>query len=176
MRLMNKQTNNKPLLFMTSTQVFLAEGVFIHSWQVFCPLLLFFIVGVLFAVGIAHLLSALLFLLFFCMAFTSTVFHLSLSTGAVVGALGRAVSGEAELSREGLVSASVRVIMRGCRGYLIIRVSRVSWVVEVAYHECIKLYSSDAACGLLVASYQFVSIVGSAYWLLVHYFLLLGGL
>jgi hypothetical protein len=82
-----------PPLLMTSAQVFLAEGVFVHGWWVFFPLPLFFIVGVLFAVVAACLLSALSFLLFFCVAFPSTVFHLPLSTGAVVvGVSGRVVS------------------------------------------------------------------------------------
>jgi hypothetical protein len=44
----------------------------------------------------ARLLSALSFLLFFRVAFPSTVFHPSFSAGAVVGASGRVVSWEAE--------------------------------------------------------------------------------
>jgi hypothetical protein len=82
-----------PPLLMTSAQVFFAEGVFIHGWWVFFPLPPVFFIGVLFVVIIAYLLSALPFLLFFCMAFPSTVFHPPLSTGAVVvGVLGRVVS------------------------------------------------------------------------------------
>jgi hypothetical protein len=47
----------------------------------------------LFVVIAAYLLSALSFLLFFCEAFPSTVFHLPLSTGAVVvGVSGRVMS------------------------------------------------------------------------------------
>jgi hypothetical protein len=71
--------------------------------------------------------------------------------------------------------ASVEVITRGCGGYLVSRASRVSWAVQVAYWESIKLCSSDAAHCLLVASLQFVSMVGLVSGLLVHHFLLLGG-
>jgi hypothetical protein len=82
-----------PLLLTTSAQVFLAEGVFVWGWWVFLPLPPFVIVGVMFAVVAARLLSALSFLLFFYIAFPSTVFHPSFSTGAVVvGSLGRVVS------------------------------------------------------------------------------------
>jgi hypothetical protein len=82
-----------PPLLTTSAQVFLAEGVFVRGWWVFLPLPRFFVVGVLFVVVTARLLSALSFLLFFCAAFPSTVFHLSFSAGAVVvGASGRVVS------------------------------------------------------------------------------------
>jgi hypothetical protein len=62
----------------------LVEGVFIQGWWVFFPLPPFFIVGLLLAVVAPHLLSALSFLLFFCIAFPSTVFHPSFSSGAVV--------------------------------------------------------------------------------------------
>jgi hypothetical protein len=72
--------------------------------------------------------------------------------------------------------ALVEVIATGYRGYLASRVSRASWAVEVACWECIKLCSSDAACCLLVASLQFVGMVGSVSWLLVRHFLLPGGL
>jgi hypothetical protein len=44
----------------------------------------------------------------------------------------------------GLVVASVEVIARGHAGYLHMRASRVSWAVEVACCECIRLCSSDA--------------------------------
>jgi hypothetical protein len=72
--------------------------------------------------------------------------------------------------------ASVKVIMRGHRGYLVSRVSRASWAAEVACWECIELCSGDAAYCLLVAGLQFVSIVGSVSWLLMHHFLWPGGL
>jgi hypothetical protein len=82
-----------PPLLMTSAQVFFTEGVFVHGWWVFFPLPPVFFVGVLFMVIAAYLLSALSSLLFFCVAFPSTVFHPPLSTGAVVvGVLGRVVS------------------------------------------------------------------------------------
>jgi hypothetical protein len=78
---------------MTSAQVFLAEAVFVHGWWVFCPHPPVFIIRVLFVVVAAHLLLALLFLLFFYVAFPSTVFHPPLSTGAVVlGTSGRVMS------------------------------------------------------------------------------------
>jgi hypothetical protein len=70
-----------PPLLTISAQVFFAEGVFICGWWLFFPLPPFFVVGVLFAVVAARLLSALSFLLFFCVAFPSTVFHPSFSTG-----------------------------------------------------------------------------------------------
>jgi hypothetical protein len=66
--------------------------------------------------------------------------------------------------------------VRGRGGYLIIRASRASWAVEVACFECIKLCSGDAAHCLLGAGHRFVGIVGSVSWLLVHHFLLPGGL
>jgi hypothetical protein len=66
------------------------------------------------------------------------------------------------LSGRGSVVTLVKVIVRGCGEYLIISVSRVSWAVEVAYFECIILCSSNASHCLLVASHQFVGIVGSA--------------
>jgi hypothetical protein len=82
-----------PPLLTTSAQVFLVEGVFVHGWWVFFPLPPFFVVGVLFAVVAARLLSALSFLLFVCLAFPSTVFYPSFTAGAVVvGASGRVVS------------------------------------------------------------------------------------
>jgi hypothetical protein len=39
-----------------------------------------------------------------------------------------------------------------------------------------RLCSSDASCGHCVAGYPFIGIIGSLFWLLVHYFLLPGGL
>jgi hypothetical protein len=66
--------------------------------------------------------------------------------------------------------------MRGHGGYLCMRVSRASWAAEVTCCECIRLYSGDASHCLLVASHQFVGIVGSVSWLLVCRFLLQGGL
>jgi hypothetical protein len=82
-----------PPLLTTSAQVFSAEGVFVRGWWAFLPLPPFIIFGVWLAVVAARLLSALSFLLFFCAAFPSTVFHPSFSTGAVVvGASGRVVS------------------------------------------------------------------------------------
>jgi hypothetical protein len=99
----------------------------------------------------------------FCMAFPFIVFHPSLSSRAVVvGASGIVVSWTAALSGRGLVIALVEVIARGHGGYLHIRASRASWVVEVACCECIRLYSSDASHCLLVAGCQFVGIVGAA--------------
>jgi hypothetical protein len=80
------------------------------------------------------------------------------------------------LSARGSVVASVEVIARGHGGYLIIRASRASWAAEVACFECIMLCSGDASHRLLVAGHQFVGVVGSASWLLVHRFLLPGGL
>jgi hypothetical protein len=56
------------------------------------------------------------------------------------------------------------------------RASRASWAVEVACCECIRLCSGDALHCLLVASCWFIGVVGSASWLLVRHFLLLGGL
>jgi hypothetical protein len=68
-----------PPLLTTSAQVFLAEAVLVCGWWVFFPLPPFFILGVLLVVVAAHLLSALSFFLFVCIAFPSTVFHLSFS-------------------------------------------------------------------------------------------------
>jgi hypothetical protein len=82
-----------PPLLTTSAQVFFAEGVVGFGWWVFFPLPPFFVFGVLLAVVAAHSLSAFSFLLLFCAAFPSTVFHPSFSAGAVVvGASGRVVS------------------------------------------------------------------------------------
>jgi hypothetical protein len=56
------------------------------------------------------------------------------------------------------------------------RASRASWAAEVACCECIRLCSGDASRCLLVASHRFVGVAGSASSLLVHRFLLPGGL
>jgi hypothetical protein len=94
----------------------------------------------------------------------------------VVGALGRVVSWAAWLLGRGSVVTLVKVIARGHREYLIISVSRASWATEVTFFECIMLCSGDASHHLLVIGHWFVGIVGSVSWLLVHCFLLLGGL
>jgi hypothetical protein len=82
-----------PPLLMTSAQVFFAEVSIIHGWWEFFPYPPVFIIGGLLLVSVAHLLSAFSFLLFFCAALPSTVFHLSFSARAVVvGASGSVVS------------------------------------------------------------------------------------
>jgi hypothetical protein len=80
----------------------------------------------------------------------------------VVGVLGRVVSWAVWLSGRGSIVALVEVITRGHGGYLIISASRASWAVEVVCFEFIMLCSSDTSHYLLVASCQFISIVGSA--------------
>jgi hypothetical protein len=51
--------------------------------------------------------------------------------------------------------------------------SSASWVVEVAWHECIRLCSGDGHC---VVGGLFVGVVGSLSWPLARHFCLPGGL
>jgi hypothetical protein len=81
-----------PPLLMTSAHVFLVEVVFGCGWWEFFPCPPFFVVGVLSCISFAHILSASVLFFFLCVAFPSTVFHPSISTGAVTGASGRGVS------------------------------------------------------------------------------------
>jgi hypothetical protein len=81
-----------PLLFMTSAQVFFAEGIFCWGWWVFFPLPLFFVIGILLSIVIICLWAAFLLFLFLCIAFPCTIFYSLFPAGAVVGASGRVVS------------------------------------------------------------------------------------
>jgi hypothetical protein len=67
------------------------QSIFIGWWDFF-PHPPFCVIGGLPFVSVARILSAAMFLLFLSVAFPSTVFHPSVSTGAVAGASGRGVS------------------------------------------------------------------------------------
>jgi hypothetical protein len=116
-----------PPLLMTSAQVFFIEVLVVRGWCEFFPRPPVLIVRGLLLVSITHLLLVFSFLLFFCMAFPSTIFHPSFSTRAVVvGVSGSMVSWTALLSGRGLVMSSVEVMARGHGGYLCMRVSSAS--------------------------------------------------
>jgi hypothetical protein len=76
----------------------------------------------------------------------------------------------------GVGFAEVESIASRCGGNLILRASSASWVVEVAWRECIRLCSGDASRCRWVASHLFIGVVGSLSWSLVRHFLLPGGL
>jgi hypothetical protein len=61
----------------------------------------------------------------------------------------------------GIGFVEVEVIASWHGGYLIMTASSASWVVEVAWRECIRLCSGDASWVRWVASRLFVGIVGS---------------
>jgi hypothetical protein len=165
-----------PPLLTTSAHVFLVDVVLGHGWCEFFPCPPFFVLGVLLHVSFAHFLSASLFFFFLGIACPSTVVYPSVSTGAAVGALGRGVSWVSRLAGGGVGFAEVEAVASWRGGYLIMRASSASWVVEVAWHECIRLCSSDASCFCWVAGCLFVGIVGPLSCPLVHRFLLPGGL
>jgi hypothetical protein len=120
-------------------------------------------------------LSAFAFCFLRYIAFTSTVFQPSTSSRAVVGALGRGVSWVSGPAGEGVGSIEVGAIVSWHGGYLIMRASSVSWVAEVAWHQCIRLYSSQASHGHCVVGCLFAGIIGLLSWPLAHHFLLPGG-
>jgi hypothetical protein len=121
-----------PLLLRISVHVFLVEIVFGHSWWEFFPCLLFFVIGVFSCPVSVLLLSATSVFFFHCVAFPSTVFQLSVSTGVVVGVSGRGMFWVSRLAGGGVGFTEVEVVMSWCGGYLIMRASSASWVVEVA--------------------------------------------
>jgi hypothetical protein len=154
----------------------LVELVLGRGWWEFFPRPPFLVIGVLSLVSFACFLSTSSFFFFLSITFPSTVFHLSVSTGAVAGVLGRGVSWVSGLVGEGLGFVEVEAIARWHGRYLIMRASSASWVAEVVCHECIRPCSGDVSLGHWVASCLFVGIIGSLSWPPVHRFLLLGGL
>jgi hypothetical protein len=90
------------------------------------PYLLFFIIRGLLFVSFPYFLSAFLFLFFLYIAFPSIVFHPSISTGAVVGALGRGVSWLSSPAGDDVGFVGVEAIVSWHSGYLIMRVSSTS--------------------------------------------------
>jgi hypothetical protein len=134
--------------------------VFVGWWDLF-PCLRFFVVRGLPLFSVAHFLSASSFFFFLCIAFPSTVFHPSISTGAVVGASGPGVSWGSGPAGEAVGFVQVGAVASWHGGYLIIRALSASWVAEVAYCECIRPCLRDASLGYWVASHLFVGIVGS---------------
>jgi hypothetical protein len=80
-----------PPLLMTSAHVLLVEVLLGYGWWEFFPRRPFFVIRVFSCTISVLLLSASSVSFFHCIAFPSTVFQPSVSTGAVAGALGRAV-------------------------------------------------------------------------------------
>jgi hypothetical protein len=148
-------------LLMTSAHVFLLEVLLGCGWWEFFPCPPFFVTGVLPFISFTLFLSASAVFFFLCVAFPSTVFHPSVSTGVVVGALGRGMSWVYGPAGEGVGFVEVEAITSWCSGYLIMRASSASWAVEVAWHKCIRLYSGDASHGHCVAGHPFIGVIGS---------------
>jgi hypothetical protein len=165
-----------PPFRMISAHVFFVEVVLVCGCWGFFPRPPFFIVGGLSLVSFIRFLPMSSFFFFLCVAFPSTVFHLSISKGAVVGALGTGVFWVSCPAGEGMAVMEVEVIASWRGGYLIISASTTSWVAEVAWCEGIRLCSGDASLGRWVTGHLFIGILGLFFWLLVHRFLLLAGL
>jgi hypothetical protein len=81
-----------PPVQTTSAHVFFAGVLVFIGWWGFFPCPPYCVIGGLPFVSVAHILSASAFFLCLCVALPSTVFHPSVSTGAVAGASGRGVS------------------------------------------------------------------------------------
>jgi hypothetical protein len=81
-----------PPALTTSAHVFVGGVLVFSAWWGFFPHPPFYVVGGLPFGSVERFLSAFSFFFFLCVAFPSTVFYPSVSTGAVAGASGRGVS------------------------------------------------------------------------------------